>query len=187
MQMQRLPPELFGEGITLFDDKIIQLTWKNGLGFVYNPETLELLGQFSYLTEGWGITHDGQQLIMSDGSATLYFWDPDTFTEIGRINVFDENGPVVRLNELEYINGEIYANIWQTDRIARIDPHTGRVMGWVSLAGLLSPDELANPSDMANGVAVLNGIAYDADHDRLFVTGKLWPKLFEIMVIPVDN
>lgn len=187
IQMQRLPPDLFGEGITLFNDKIVQLTWKNGLGFVYNPETLALIGQFSYPTEGWGITHDDQHLIMSDGSATLYFWDPDTFAEIGRINVFDENGPVVMLNELEYINGEIYANIWQTDRIARIDPHTGRVTGWILLTGLLSPDELANPQDMAAGVAVLNGIAYDMNHDRLFVTGKLWPNLFEIKVVPLDN
>ena len=187
LQMKPLPPELFGEGITLFDDKIVQLTWQNGLGFVYNPKTFELIGQFTYPTEGWGITHDGQQLIMSDGSATLYFWDPDTFTETGHVDVFDENGPVVRLNELEYINGEIYANIWQTDRIARIDPKTGRVTGWILLTDLLSPEELTNPSDMANGVAVLNGIAYDADNDRLFVTGKLWPKLFEIKVVPLDN
>ena len=146
-------------------------------GFVYDKDSFEPQQVFNYPTEGWGITHDGQRLIMSDGSATLYFWEPETLEEIGRIEVYDDNGPVLRLNELEYIQGEIYANIWQTNRIARIDPQTGRVIGWIELAGLLSPEDLSQP------VNVLNGIAYDAQNDRLFVTGKLWPKLFEIELI----
>lgn len=185
--MTRLPAQFFGEGITLFGDKIIQLTWKAGTAFVYDRETFALVKTFTYPTEGWGITHDGKQLIMSDGSATLYFRDPGTFEEIGRVEVFDDNGPVILLNELEYINGEIFANVWKTDRIARIDPETGQVIGWISLAGLLAPEALANPADMQNGIAVLNGIAYDAATERLFVTGKLWPALFEINVMPVKK
>lgn len=193
-----LPEELYGEGMTIFGDKIFQITWKNQVGLVYDKESFALLHLFSYPTEGWGITHDGRRLIMSDGTATLYFWDPETLTEIGqvevfdsvlksnvtatvyklaeigRIEVFDDQGPVVRLNELEYIKGEIYANVWQTDRIARIDPDSGRVISWVVLDGLLSETDQQQPVD------VLNGIAYDARNDRLFVTGKLWPKLFEI-------
>ena len=180
LQIHHLPPNLFGEGITLFENKIIQLTWKAGQGFVYDAQTFELIQEFSYPTEGWGITHDDERLIMSDGTSTLYFWNPQTFEEIGRIEVFDETGPVTLLNELEYINGEIFANIWKTDRIAKIDPQTGRVIGWIVFTDLLSPEELANPADMQNGIAVLNGIAYDEMNDRLFVTGKLWPKLFEI-------
>ena len=187
LQRTRLPDELFGEGITLFDDRIIQLTWKAGIGFVYSKDTFELLQTFTYPTEGWGITHDGERLIMSDGTANLYFRDPKTFDEIGRVEVFDENGPVVMLNELEYINGEVFANVWKTDKIARIDPETGQVTGWILLTDLLSPEELTNPADMQNGIAVLNGIAYDATNDRLFVTGKLWPTLFEIEIVPVNE
>ena len=177
LQFVELPAKLFGEGVTIFGNKIIQLTWQSRLGFVYDKDSFEPQQVFNYPTEGWGITHDGQRLIMSDGSATLYFWEPETLEEIGRIEVYDDNGPVLRLNELEYIQGEIYANIWQTNRIARIDPQTGRVIGWIELAGLLSPEDLSQP------VNVLNGIAYDAQNDRLFVTGKLWPKLFEIELI----
>ncbi len=175
-----LRPEFFGEGIVVYDDKIIQLTWRpvnsqeETQGFVYDKESFELLQQFSYSTEGWGITYDGAKLIMSDGTATLYFWDPETLEEIGSVQVHDDNGPVVRLNELEYIRGEVYANVWQTDRIARIDPQTGRVIAWIDLTGLLSAEDRDPPVD------VLNGIAYDAENDRLFVTGKLWPKVFEI-------
>lgn len=176
LQIHRLPHEIFGEGITIWGDKIIQLTWQHRKGFVYDRETFTLLGEFSYPTEGWGITHDGRRLIMSDGSATLFFWDPETFQEIGRIEVYDDKGPVVRLNELEYIHGLIYANVWQTDRIAIIQPETGRVVGWLDLTGLLKPE------DRHARVDVLNGIAYDAQGDRLFVTGKYWPKLFQIQL-----
>jgi glutaminyl-peptide cyclotransferase len=181
LHMHRLAPQYFGEGITILGDRIIQLTWRSRVGFVYNKQDFALLRQFSYPTEGWGITHDGTNLIMSDGSSTLYILEPDSFREIGRISVSDPNGPVVSLNELEYVKGVIYANVWQTDRIARIDPQTGRVTAWIDLSGLLSPE------DRQQRVDVLNGIAYDAAEDRLFVTGKLWPKLFEIeLVSPVD-
>lgn len=180
LQLCVLPPQLFGEGVTIYGHKIIQLTWQSNVGFVYDKESLKLLQTFNYPTEGWGITHDGKQLIMSDGTSTLYFWDPETFKEIGRVQVHDDEGPVTRLNELEYIQGEIYANIWQTDRIARIAPQTGQVTAWIELAGLLSPEDYSQPVD------VLNGIAYDAENDRLFVTGKLWPKLFEIELIPPE-
>jgi glutamine cyclotransferase len=177
LQIHTLPGDIFGEGITLWGDKIIQLTWQHRKGFVYDRETFTLLREFSYPTEGWGITHDGTRLIMSDGSATLFVWDPETLQEIGRIEVRDDKGPVVRLNELEYIRGLIYANVWQTDRIAIIRPDDGRVVGWIDLSGLLAPE------DRHARVDVLNGIAYDAEGDRLFVTGKYWPKLFQIQLI----
>jgi len=180
LQIRKLPDQLWGEGITIFSEKIIQLTWQSGVGFVYDKNSFELLKEFHYPTEGWGITHDGKRLIMSDGTSTLRFLDPETFEEIGRIEVRDEDGPVTRLNELEYVRGEIYANVWQTDRIARIAPDTGEVMGWIELARILSPEDRTEPVD------VLNGIAYDAENDRLFVTGKLWPKLFEIELIPLS-
>lgn len=173
-----LAPELFGEGITIWQDKIIQLTWQNNIGFVYDKESFEQLQQFNYTTEGWGITHDGEKLIVSDGTANLYFWDPQTLQEIGRISVHDNNGLVVRLNELEYVAGEIYANIWQTDRIARVNPETGQVIGWIDLTGLLETTNLTQPVD------VLNGIVYNEENGRLFITGKLWPTLFEIELIP---
>jgi glutamine cyclotransferase len=179
-RLRRLPPQLFGEGITIFGDKIIQLTWHSRFGFVYDKDTFELKQQFTYPTEGWGITHDGQRLIMSDGTSTLYFWDPASLSEIGQVQVYDENGPVIMLNELEYINGEVYANVWRTNRIARINPDTGQVLGWIYLDGLLTAEDLSQPVD------VLNGIAYDAENDRLFVTGKLWPKLFEIKLVPMN-
>ena len=177
LQVRELSAQFFGEGITIYGDKVIQLTWKSKIGFVYDKNTFELLQQFNYPTEGWGITCDGERLIMSDGTSTLYFLNPQSFEEIGRLEVFDNDGPVTRLNELEYIKGEIYANVWQTDRIARIAPETGQVIGWVDLEGLLTAEDLVEPVD------VLNGIAYDAENDRLFVTGKLWPKLFEIELI----
>ena len=180
LQIYGLPLQLFGEGITILGDRIIQLTWQNRVGFVYDKDTFELERQFSYPTEGWGITHDDQRLIMSDGTPTLYFWDPESLAEIGQVQVYDENGPVIKLNELEYINGEVYANVWQTNRIARINPDTGQVLGWIHLDGLLTAEDLSQPVD------VLNGIAYDAENDRLFVTGKLWPKLFEIRLVPMN-
>ena len=178
LYMHRLAPQFFGEGITILNDRIIQLTWRSQIGFVYNKQDFTLLQQFTYPTEGWGITHDGTNLIMSDGSSTLYILEPQHFSEIGRISVSDANGPVRSLNELEYVQSEIYANVWQTDRIAKIDPQTGRVTAWIDLSGLLPP------TDRRQRVDVLNGIAYDAEHDRLFVTGKLWPKLFEIEIVP---
>ena len=177
MQISQLPAQFFGEGITIWRDRIIQLTWRSGIGLVYDKNSFELLEQFTYSTEGWGITHDGNHLVMSDGTSTLYFLHPDSFEEIGRIEVFDDYGPVTRLNELEYVRGEIYANVWQTNRIARISPKTGKVIGWIEMDGLLNQEELREPVD------VLNGIAYDAEKDRLFVTGKLWPKVFEIKLV----
>ena len=177
LQISQLPAQFFGEGITIWRDRIIQLTWRSGIGLVYDKNSFELLEQFTYSTEGWGITHNGNHLVMSDGTSTLYFLHPDSFEEIGRIEVFDDYGPVTRLNELEYVRGEIYANVWQTNRIARISPKTGKVMGWIEMDGLLNQEELREPVD------VLNGIAYDAEKDRLFVTGKLWPKVFEIKLV----
>jgi glutamine cyclotransferase len=176
-QERVLPEQYFGEGITIFGDRIIQLTWQSRIGFVYDKASFKLLQQFRYPTEGWGITHDGSRLIMSDGTANLYFLEPQTFMEIDRIEVHDDQGPVVRLNELEYVRGDIYANVWQTNRIARIDLLTGRVAAWIDLAGLLSA------ADRQQRVDVLNGIAYDAENDRLFVTGKWWPKLFEMRIV----
>lgn len=175
LQIRTLPAQFFAEGITIFGNKIIQLTWKSKVGFVYNQESFNLLQTFHYSTEGWGITNDGKRLIMSDGSSKLYFLDPETFVEIGRIEVHDKDGPVDSLNELEYIQGEIFANVWPTDRIARISPQTGQIIGWIDLSGILS---------LERRVDVLNGIAYDANNDRIFVTGKWWPKLFEIELIP---
>ncbi len=175
-----LPSQYFGEGITIYNEQIVQLTWLSKVGFIYDRDSFELLEAFDYLTEGWGITHDGERLIVSDGTSTLYFWDPVTFEEIGRIEVFDQDGPVIRLNELEYVRGEVFANVWYTDRIARIDPHTGRVRGWINLEGLLE-------SGRRGSANVLNGIAYDAENDRLFVTGKLWSRLFEIELVPWEE
>jgi glutamine cyclotransferase len=177
LQIHNLEPKYFGEGISVVGDRIWQLTWQEGDALLYNKETFEQLNTVKYPTEGWGLTYDGERLIMSDGTATLYFRDPLTFAEIGSVPVHDDLGPVVRLNELEYIDGLVYANVWQTNRIALIDPGSGRVTAWANLAGLLQPGDYAQPVD------VLNGIAYDAHQDRLFVTGKLWPKLFEIQLI----
>ena len=178
LQTYALPNEFFGEGITVFGDNIIQLTWQNQKGFVYDKHSFDLLQEFSYPTEGWGITTDGSQLIMSDGTATLYFLDPETFEKIGQVEVRD-NEPVTYLNELEYINGEVYANIWLTDKIAVINPQTGQVTAWIDLTGIYTPEN----SDPNN---VLNGIAYDAEGDRLFVTGKRWSQLFEIKLIALE-
>ena len=179
LQVRQLPVRFFGEGITIYGNRVIQLTWRAKVGFVYHKQTFQLLDTFNYSTEGWGITHDGRSLIISDGSATLHLLDPQTFKEIGRIEVHTRDGPVSSLNELEYVQGEIYANIWKTDRIARISPQTGEVVGWIDLEGLLEPE------DRYRRIDVLNGIAYDLKNDRLFVTGKLWPKLFEIeLVVP---
>ncbi|MBA7546215.1 hypothetical protein ES705_38598 [subsurface metagenome] len=177
LQIRELTPQFFGEGVTIYGNKIIQLTWQSHTGFVYDKYSFKLLQEFNYPDEGWGITHDGKHLIMSDGTETLHFLDPETFEEVGQIEVSANNIPVTRINELEYIQGEIYANIWQTERIARIAPLTGQVIGWIDLKGILSPE------DHSEKVDVLNGIAYDVKNDRLFVTGKFWPKLFEIELI----
>jgi glutaminyl-peptide cyclotransferase len=179
LQIHELPDQFFGEGITIYGNRVIQLTWQSNVGFVYDKTSFELLQQFNYSTEGWGITHNGTHLIMSDGTPTLHFRDPQTFEETSQLSVFDNNGPVTKLNELEYVQGEIYANVWQTDRIARISPETGQVVGWIDFEGLLTAEDRTEPVD------VLNGIAYDAQADRLFVTGKLWPKLFEIELVPL--
>ncbi len=173
-----LEPRLFGEGITIWGDRIVQLTWRSRVGFVYDRHSFKRLGQFHYRGEGWGITHDGRRLVLSDGSATLRFLDPKTFRVVDTVTVRDGNRRVDQLNELEYVEGEIYANVWGSERIARISPADGRVVGWIDLAGLLKPAERTNVD------AVLNGIAYDPKAKRLFVTGKLWPKLFEIRLVP---
>ncbi len=178
LQVHNLPLEHYGEGITIFGDNIIQLTWQSHKGFVHNKDSFEVLRDFPYDTEGWGITTDGKRLIMSDGSSTLYFLEPDTLKVTYQIQVYDNDKAISRLNELEYIDGKIYANIWLTDDIAIINPGNGRVTGWIDLTGLLPPQSDGNP------VGVLNGIAYDNKKSRLFVTGKLWPKLFEIKLVP---
>ncbi|MDH3556745.1 MAG: glutaminyl-peptide cyclotransferase [Deltaproteobacteria bacterium] len=181
LQVRQLPARFFGEGITIYGNRVIQLTWRARVGFVYDRQTFQLLHTFNYPTEGWGITHDGRSLIMSDGTSTLYLLDPQTFQEVGRLEVHTRDGPVSRLNELEYVQGEIYANVWKTDRIARISPQTGEVLGWIDLEGLLKPE------DRYRRIDVLNGIAYDVKNDRLFVSGKLWPKLFEIELVVLEK
>jgi glutamine cyclotransferase len=173
-----VPVPFFAEGITLLNDKIYQLTWQHQIGFIYNAQTLEKTGQFNYTGEGWGITNDGHSLIISDGSNRLRFLDPDSFRVTKTIAVTDGRTPVNELNELEYVNGEIYANIWHDQRIVTIDPQNGRVTGWIDLSGLLQPGAVQDEE------AVLNGIAYDQANKRLFVTGKLWPQLFEIKLKP---
>jgi len=180
LQIYELPEQYFGEGITIYENNIIQLTWQSNLGFIYDKDDFELSGDFSYTTEGWGITHDGERLIMSDGTSTLHFLDPETLNTVGHIKVHDNDIPVDKLNELEYINGEIYANVYQTDKIVIIEPDDGQVTGWIDLSGLLPAKDCSTP------VSVLNGIAYDADSGRLFVTGKLWCQLFEIKLVIKD-
>ncbi len=174
IQSFTLAPEIFAEGLTIMGDKIIQISWQNNTGFVYDKKSFQLLSKFSYTTEGWGLTNDGKNLIMSDGSNIIYFLDPQSYSEVSRIEVYDNKGPVNQLNELEYINGEIYANIYQTDKIARIDPVTGKVLAYIDLSKILNTNDYEQDTD------VLNGIAYDPATKRLFVTGKKWPKLFEI-------
>ncbi len=170
-----VPETYFAEGLTLFGDQLVQLTWKEGRGFVYRLEDLAPTAEFVYPGEGWGLTHDGGRLIMSDGTSRLHFLDPSTFAVVGTLEVADSAGPVQHLNELEWVRGEVWANVWLTDRIARIDPASGRVLGYLDLAGLLPEAER-----LSGQVDVLNGIAYDPASDRIFVTGKLWPRLFEI-------
>lgn len=176
--LQRIdtPPPYYGEGIVAWHDRLVQLTWRNRQGFVYDLATLQPRTRFAYSGEGWALTTDGSVLYMSDGTATIRRLDPASLQQVGAIQVTADGKPLRNLNELEWVKGEILANVWLTDRIARIDPASGRVVGWIDLAGLVpDPDTLADPSN-----DVLNGIAYDAEHDRLFVTGKRWPKLYEI-------
>ena len=178
VQAVALPPEVFGEGITRWGDRLIGLTWQQGTAFVLDLKTFKLWRKFSYPGEGWGLTHNDRELIMSDGTPELRFLDPLTFKELRRLRVTTDGRPLAQLNELEWVDGQVWANVWQTDRIARIDPRTGRVVAWVDLGGLLPARQRTGSDD------VLNGIAYDAAGKRLFVTGKLWPRLFEIQLVP---
>ena len=177
LQSYELPAQYFGEGITVFREIIIQLTWQSNLGFIYDRNSFKLLRDFAYSTEGWGITNDGERLFISDGTSTLHILDPETFSTIGSIEVKDNDIPIDKLNELEYINGQVYANVWLTDKIAIINPQNGQVTGWIDLSGLLQSQDSTTSAD------VLNGIAYDTKNNRLLVTGKLWPWLFEIKLI----
>lgn len=171
-----LAPELFGEGLALVDSRLIQLTWKSHRGFVYDLDTFRQLQEFSYDTEGWGLTYDGKNLILSDGSSTLFYIDPQTFKPLRKLAVTMNGKPLAELNELEFIDGEIWSNVWQTDFIVRIDPTSGRVASFLNLKNILAPSDRTGRED------VLNGIAYDAEHKRIFITGKLWPRIFEIRV-----
>ena len=173
-----VPPQYFAEGLAVLNGKMFQLTWRNQKGFVYDLESLSLEKEFPYEGEGWGLTTDGQSLIMSDGSNQIRFLDPITFKVKRAINVTHQGQPVSRLNELEYIKGEIFANVWGSFLIVRISPQTGAVLGVINFTGLLSP------SDYTSHLDVMNGIAYDPAGDRLFVTGKNWPKLFEVRLKP---
>jgi len=178
VQQQLVDSKYFAEGLTNWGSTLVQLTWETHIGLVYDRFSFRLLRTFPFTGEGWGLTQDGKSLILSDGTPSLRFIDPATFTEVRQITVKDRGKPVGEINELEYIDGQVYANIWHSDRIARIAPQTGKVLGWIDLKGLLPEAGRTNPE------AVLNGIAWDAAHRRLFVTGKLWPKLFEIEVVP---
>ncbi len=179
--VDELDDAYFGEGVAVFDDTVYQLTWKSQKGFTYNLDGLDPIGTFTYPTEGWGLTHDGDRLIMSDGTSNLYFVDPETFEIQDRVVVHSVDRPVTELNELEYINGEVYANVWQTNGIVRIDPATGEVVGYIDLTGLHKAE------NQTGGEDVLNGIAYDSEGDRLFVTGKLWPTIYEIKLAPLKK
>lgn len=184
VQRHDLPEQYFGEGIINWKDRLIQLTYKTEVGFVYDLATFATERRFQYPGEGWALTQDGKRIYMSDGTPQIRVWDPETLQELRRMTVTDQGQPVNNVNELEWVKGEIYANIWETYRIARIDPATGKVVGWVDLTGLLDPNEQISGPD---GTDVLNGIAYDAKGDRLFVTGKRWPKLFEIRLVRRNN
>ena len=181
LQQIDLDPRYFGEGITILNQQIVQLTYKTQIGFVYDQSNFRVKRTFNYSGEGWALTNDGTNIYMGDGSAQIRVWDPLTLQEKRRITVHDHGQPVTNVNELEWVRGEIYANIWQKDVIARISPVDGRVLGWIDMAGILPASERTGSED------VLNGIAYDVLGDRLFVTGKQWPKLFEIKVVPLHR
>ena len=178
----KLDDKYFGEGITILNGKLYQLTYKTQIGFVRDLNTFELIKTFTYKnTQGWGLTNDGKYLIMSDGTEYLTYFDSETLAEVKKIQVCNQKGVVANLNELEYINGEIWANVWTTDTIVRIDPKTGKIVGEIDLKGLLE----FNLSNQKNQVDVLNGIAYDHDKNKIYVTGKFWPKLFEIELVKI--
>lgn len=174
LRVHNLAPELFGEGLARVGNRLVQLTWKSRRGFVYDLATFDLVREFGYEGEGWGLTFDGRHLIMSDGTSVLRFLDPETFEVVRRLQVTSNGTPVHSLNELEYIKGEIWSNVWQSESILRIDPSTGHVTSYLNLRGILTSDLRTGRED------VLNGIAYDPASDRIFVTGKLWPRVFEI-------
>ena len=180
LQSVPIPPGLFGEGIVNFGNEIVSITWQGGNGYRWDLGTLRQIGQWHYEGEGWGLTQNGTDIIMSDGTSAIRFLDPVTLAERRRITVTIQGAELTELNELEWVNGEIYANIWQTPRIARIDPNTGRVTGVIDLSGIANENTTSRD-------AVLNGIAYDAQHNRLFVTGKLWPHLYEIQLVPAGR
>jgi len=177
LKQQQLKSSLFGEGIVVWEQDLIQLSWRSQAAFIYDKKTLKYRSYFRYAGEGWGLTHDGKHLIQSDGTSTLRFLNPRTHRVTRRLKVRDGRRPIEHLNELEYVGGEIYANVWHSDSIARIDPENGRVTGWIDLSGLFPP------SQRRDRESVLNGIAYDKQKKRLFVTGKNWPNLFEIRVV----
>lgn len=188
VQEYKLPTDSFGEGATVLNGKIYQLTWREGRGFVYEADTFKLLKEFNYAGQGWGMTNDGKNIFMTDSTHVIRVVDPETFQTVKTLVVLREDGkPLMQINELEYIKGEIWANVWHSEEpeilgkpnyIARIDPNSGKILGWIDLDGI-SPDDIARDSENT-----LNGIAYDAAKDRIFVTGKNWKNLFEIKVKP---
>jgi glutamine cyclotransferase len=180
VQQHRVDEAYFAEGLAHWQGQLVQLTWRSNVAFVYDLLSFTQRRTFDYAGEGWGLTEDQQRFILSDGTERLRFLDPDTFREVGQVTVTDGGAPVRDLNELEYVRGEVYANVWHTDRIARISPESGQVTGWIDLGGLMATGYQLEPE------AVLNGIAHDAANDRLFITGKLWPRLFEIEIVPQE-
>jgi len=182
IRMARLPSNLFGEGITILGNRVYQLTWKAQRGFVYDLATFKRVSEFSYEGEGWGLTNDGTSLIMSNGTANLYFRDPSTFAVKRTLEVRDGDKPLSQLNELEWVNGEIYANLWQSDSIVRINPQSGAVVGWINLRGIFSASDRGRYLLPGQALDVLNGIAYDDSTRRFLVTGKWWPRIYQITI-----
>jgi glutaminyl-peptide cyclotransferase len=186
LREQALAPEYFGEGMTNVGEQLIQITWQEGFAPKYDIRTFQPQGSFNYSGEGWGICYDGSQLVMSDGSSNLFFRNPDTFDVIGQVSVTLDGRSVAQLNELECVGDQVYANVWQTDNIVRIDKQTGRVTALINAAGLLNPEDMATRNDVSARPDVLNGIAYDVETDTFLITGKLWPKLFQVRFVPAS-